>query len=132
MTKPSVLVVDDEPIIRENLQAYLEDEGMQVVSAASAEKALACVEDGDCFEVCIMNIRLPAMNGHAAIRALHTLCPEMEFIIHTGSVNYTLPKELCALGLKAEQVYLKPIGDMAPLAAMILRLVVRRRRSAER
>ena len=127
MTKPSVLVVDDEPIIRENLQAYLEDEGMRVVSVASAEEALACVEDGDyCFDVCIMNIRLPGMNGHAAVQALHALCPEVRFIIHTGSVNYTLPKELSDLGLKANQIYLKPVDDMAPLATMILRLAVRR------
>ena len=126
MTKPSVLVVDDESIIRENLQAYLEDEGMRVVIAASAEEALACVEDGDCFDVCIMDIRLPRIDGQAAIHALHALCPEMEFIIYTGFVNYTLPKELCALGLKAEQIYLKPVEDMALLAAMILRLAARR------
>ena len=126
MTKPSVLVVDDEPVIRENLQAYLEDEGMWVVSVGTAEEAVARVEDGACFDVCIMNIRLPGMNGHAAIHALHALCPEMGFIIHTGSVNYTLPKELCALGLKAEQIYLKPVDDMAPLAAIIFRLAARR------
>lgn len=38
---PRVLVVDDEPIIAENLQAFLEDEGMQVECARSAEQAIA-------------------------------------------------------------------------------------------
>lgn len=112
----SILVVDDEPMIRENLKAYLEDEGMQVTAVESGEEALRYVASGRSFAVCIMDMRLPGMDGHASIRSLHALCPEMQFIVHTGSADYALPSDLEQIGLSRTQVYLKPLLDMAPLA----------------
>lgn len=112
----SILIVDDELMIRENLKAYLEDEGMQVTAVESGEEALRCVDNGRSFAVCIMDMRLPGMDGNASIQCLHALCPEMKFIVHTGSTDYALPSELRQLGLSNAQVYLKPLPDMAPLA----------------
>ncbi|MDQ2696787.1 MAG: response regulator [Pseudomonadota bacterium] len=120
--EPWVLVVDDEEMIRENLIAFLEDEGMRVMAVESAEEALHRVRDGCPFAVCIMDMRLPGMDGNAAIRALHARCPELEFIIHTGSSNYALPGDLRELGMSDERVYLKPLDDMTPLAAAVRRL----------
>jgi DNA-binding NtrC family response regulator len=124
----SILIVDDEAMIRENLKAYLEDEGMQVIAVESGEEALRCVKNGGSFAVCIMDMRLPGMDGNASIRSLHALCPDMKFIVHTGSSDYTLPGDLRKLGLNNAQVYLKPLLDMAPLAATV-RALMRRRRS---
>ena len=66
-----VLVVDDEAAVASTLQAYLEDEGMAVRSAGSAEEALELLRTGVVFDVCIMDMRLPGMHGNAAIRRLH-------------------------------------------------------------
>ena len=115
----SILIVDDEEMIRENLKAYLEDEGLSVIAVESGEEALRCVARGCCFAVCIMDMRLPGMDGNASIRRLHALCPTMSFIVHTGSSDYTLPSDLQHLGLSDAQVYLKPLLDMAPLAATV-------------
>lgn len=117
-----ILIVDDEHLVRENIKAYLEDEGMSVSAVASGEEALQQVrQDGD-FAVCIMDMRLPGMDGNASIRCLHACCPDMRFIVHTGSVSYSLPDDLEILGLRQRQVYLKPLLDMEPLAAEVRRL----------
>lgn len=115
-----VLIVDDEEMVRENLQAYLEDEGMIVMAVESGEEALHCIhKEGCAFTVCIMDMRLPGIDGNMSIRCLHALCPTMHFIVHTGSSDYTLPADLENLGLNKAHVYLKPLLDMAPLAKAI-------------
>ena len=115
----SVLVVDDDAAVRENLVAYLEDEGMQIAGAESGEQAVQMVRDGPQYQVCVMDMRLPGMDGNATVMALHALRPELLFLIHTGSVNYALPAELRAIGIVDQNVFMKPLVDMAVLANAI-------------
>jgi len=112
-----ILIVDDEPLIRENLKAYLEDEGLDVAAFESVAPALDWLRQcGDC-RVCIMDMRLPDMDGNTAIRILRQRYPRMQFLIHTGSSSYSLPEDLRVMGLDEDRVYHKPLDDMAPLAA---------------
>ena len=46
-TRPQLLVVDDEPGIRESLSSILKDEGYDVESVASAEEALERASSGE-------------------------------------------------------------------------------------
>ncbi|MBE2294607.1 MAG: response regulator [Phycisphaerales bacterium] len=121
-----ILIVDDEEMIRENLKAYLEDEGWRVAAFAAVAPALCWLQTGDPCQVCIMDMRLPDMDGNTAIRTLHQMYPEMEFLIHTGSSSYNLPDDLRALGLDESRVYQKPLSDMAPLATAVHMLTVPR------
>ena len=120
-----VLIVDDEAMIRENLKAYLEDEGWRVAAFESVAPALNWLRNGDPCRVCIMDMRLPDMDGNTAIRALHQTHPDLEFLIHTGSSSYSLPEDLRAMGLDDSRIYHKPLADMAPLAAAARRLAAR-------
>jgi CheY-like chemotaxis protein len=114
-----VLVVEDEVRVADTLQAYLQDEGMEVRTTGSAEEALALVEAEEDFDVCIMDMRLPGMDGDAAIRRLHRVQPHMHYIIHTGTVGYRIPNDLRALGIGNQQLFTKPLLDMAPLVRSI-------------
>ncbi len=114
-----ILIIDDEEMIRENLKAYLEDEGLPVMVFDSVTTALGWLSVGTNCPVCIMDMRLPDMDGNSAIRILHQLYPRMEFIVHTGSSSYVLPDDLRAIGLDEQRVYQKPLSDMAPLAAAV-------------
>lgn len=120
-----ILIVDDETMIRENLKAYLEDEGWRVAAFESVTSALTWLRECGPCRACIMDMRLPDMDGNSAIRVLHQLYPEMKFLIHTGSSSYSLPEDLRAMGLDDSRVYQKPLGDMAPLAAAARRLATR-------
>jgi DNA-binding NarL/FixJ family response regulator len=119
-----VLVVDDEPLIVTGLRVFLEDEGMLVDSAGSGEEAVDIARN-DC-DVCIMDLRLPGMNGDNTIRALHKICPDLKFIIHTGSTDYSIPDDLRALGIDESLFFAKPLLDMLPLAETVAALATGR------
>ncbi|WP_432735390.1 response regulator [Maridesulfovibrio sp. FT414] len=106
-----ILVVDDEQMVRENLVDYLEDEGLEVVSVGSAEEALQLMKT-DHADIAIVDMRLPVMHGNDLIIHLKALHPDMDFIIHTGSVDYAVPPDVRAYGISSDNVLLKPVADM--------------------
>lgn len=114
-----VLLVDDEPLIVTGLRVFLEDEGMQVVSAGSGEEAVEIARSDSSFDVCIMDMRLPGMDGDSAIRTLHEICPDLKFIIHTGSADYSIPDDLREMGIDENVLFAKPLLDMQPLAETV-------------
>ena len=122
---PRILIVDDEPLIAENLEAFFEDEVMEVTSVGTAEQALHLVENGYHWDVCVMDLRLPGIDGSAAIRGLHRVRPDMRFVIHTGSAAFSLPRDLRAMGISDLQLFRKPIADMQQLARTVKSLADR-------
>ncbi len=121
--EPRILIVDDEATLRANLAAFLEDEGMQVVTVSSGEEAIETVDNDPGFQICIMDMRLPGINGQEAIFALHARDPDLLFLIHTGTAGYSMPRELRSIGLRPEHVFKKPMSDMAPVAETIRRMI---------
>lgn len=104
-----VLVLDDEPDIRESLAAYLEDCGFSILSVGSGEEALSALEG---VFAAIVDIRLRGMDGLTFIKKAHALRPDIHFLIHTGSTEFQLDEELRALGLTDSQVLFKPVLDI--------------------
>lgn len=66
----SILVVDDEPDIRALLQLLLEGRGHRVAQACSGAEALAQVQENPGFDLIIMDIMMPEMDGVSACKAL--------------------------------------------------------------
>jgi DNA-binding response OmpR family regulator len=67
MTTARVLIVDDDPVVRETLTYALEDERWEVVVAASAEEGLAVWEPGE-WATLVVDKNLPGMSGVDLIR----------------------------------------------------------------
>ncbi len=63
-----ILVVDDEPSIRETLAGILEDEGYRVTPAEDGESGLVLLRDQH-FDVVLLDIWLPQMDGLAVLQA---------------------------------------------------------------
>lgn len=119
MPRPAtVLIVDDEPLIRLNLQAFLEDDGFDVLAAASAEQALSLLRNGQ-IDFAIVDMRLPGMDGNQLILSALSLNPSLKLLIHTGSVEYCLPSPLLERGLTESDIWLKPVADMSQLVREI-------------
>lgn len=114
-----VLLVDDEPALCHNVTAFLEDEGMVVSCAGTGEEAVEKICAGEHFDVCIMDMRLPGMDGNASILALHKLAPALRFLVHTGSANYGLPPALRDIGMTTADIFMKPLLDMMPLVRAV-------------
>jgi len=67
MTKPHILIVDDEPGIRDTLQDILEDEGYEVTTAANAELAQAALKASE-FDLILLDIWMPDVDGITLLR----------------------------------------------------------------
>lgn len=113
-----VLVLDDEPNIRESLAEYLMDCGFATLMAESAEDALALPGLGD-VAVAVVDIRLGGMDGLEFIKRLHVLHPTIRCLIHTGSTDFQLDRELRAIGLTEREVLFKPVLDMGIFETLI-------------
>lgn len=69
MTAPRVLVVDDEPMVREVLARYLEKEGYEVEVAGDGEQALAAHEA--CSpDLVLLDLMLPRVDGLEVFRRM--------------------------------------------------------------
>lgn len=108
----TILVVDDEEIVRLNMAAFLEDEGFNVITASSAEDALEKAAQSEPIDLAIVDMRLPAMDGNTLIIHLHELCASVQFLIYTGSVGYHLPVIIERIGISNGDIFIKPILDM--------------------
>ena len=98
MGQKSVLVVDDEPIVRESLRDWLEDAGYQVATAESAEEALEMVEKQD-FGVMVLDLRLPGKTGLTVLREVKAVKPQIKSIIITAYPSEETAAEATKLGV---------------------------------
>lgn len=120
-----VLIIDDEPFIRESLAGFLEDGDFDVSSADSAEQALDLLRK-DPYDIAIVDLRLPGMNGDVFIQEINRMSPQIRFLIHTGSVDYRLSSELLAVGIKPDHVFYKPQHDLTLFVDKIEQLLEER------
>jgi two-component system OmpR family response regulator len=114
MANKTIMIVDDEDSVLKNLTAFYEDEGYRVISFFCSEDALAVLPDTP-VDICIVDMRLPGMDGNTFIIAAHLINPAIKFIIHTGSSDYTLPEELKRIGLTKNHIHYKPVPNLSDL-----------------
>ena len=107
-----ILIIEDEEFLRSSLADYLEDHGFGVLTSPTAEDGLNQLEK-NAIELCIVDMRLPDMNGNEFILQAHSRNNALKFIIFTGSVEYSLPDSLQELGLHSSDVLFKPLTDMS-------------------
>ena len=105
-----VFIVEDEQQIREHMLAYFEDfEEFRVDAADCGERALEMLAR-DPADICIVDIRLPGMDGESFIRAASAAVRCRRFLLHTGSVDLIVSEHLRAAGLSERDVFFKPCG----------------------
>jgi CheY-like chemotaxis protein len=81
---PIILVVDDDPQVRDLAVMMLEDTGYLVVEAAGGQEALDCLSRYPNIRLLFTDIRMPGMDGiELADRAL-ALHPNLKIIFTTG------------------------------------------------
>ena len=79
----SVLIVDDDPDIRETLTKTLVGQGYQVMTAGSGEEAVRISRDSAC-RIALLDIKLPLMDGLETYLRLKEINPDMLAIMMTG------------------------------------------------
>jgi len=82
-TNASLLVVDDELIVRDSLDKWFREEGYDVTVAESAHDALAKMA-AKRFDLALVDIKMPGTDGVELQRRMHEIDPDMLVIIMTG------------------------------------------------
>ena len=75
-----ILVVDDEPLIRDVIREYLQVEGYDVDEASDGEKAVMLADRND-YSLVIMDIMMPNMDGYQACKEIKSKNNNVPFII---------------------------------------------------
>lgn len=107
MTDARILIVDDEPIVREAIHDWLVDAGYSVTTARTGEEALEIVAQQD-FGLVILDVRLPGKTGIRVLQEMKEMKPDIKAIIITAYASPDMHTEATKLG--AIHYLTKPIA----------------------
>jgi DNA-binding NtrC family response regulator len=82
----SILIIDDEPRLRQLYAQYLQLEGYEVVEAATAREGLQRMQELE-FDLVLTDMRLPDMRGMEVLKHTRKQFPETEVIVVTAFGN---------------------------------------------
>jgi DNA-binding NtrC family response regulator len=102
----SVLIVDDEPLIRDTLAEYLTNEGFRVTACGDGEEALELAAEQR-FEVALCDVQLPGMDGIELLRRLLKISPETFVLLITAYA--TVESAVEAFHQGAHDYLMKPV-----------------------
>ena len=124
MTVPAVMVVDDEPAIRQIVRRYLEADGYKVVEAADGQEALERFRAGP-TDVVILDVMMPGTDGLETLRQLRTVSDSYVIMLTARSEEVD---RLVGLAVGADDYMTKPFSPRELVARV--KAVLRRPRSS--
>ena len=104
---PRILIVDDEPGIRQSLKGVFEDEGFTTDVVSSGEDCLRKF-DQDAYDLVLLDIWLPGMDGLNTLERIRALADAPEVIIISG--HATIETAVRATKLGAFDFLEKPLS----------------------
>ncbi len=102
MSRPKVLVVDDEEALRFLLASELEAESFDVQSAGDGDEAIDLVpttsERGERFDIVLLDIKMPRVDGFEVLKFVKGNVPETKVIMLTAYADVKNAIESLRLG----------------------------------
>lgn len=121
-TTSTILIIDDDEVIRDSISEYLEDSGFVTEVTASAEQGLEVFTEINPSLV-ITDMNLPGKQGIELIEELMELNEQLPVIVITGESDIKVA--ISALKLGACDFMQKPISDLAMLEHAVCRALER-------
>ncbi|PID72161.1 MAG: cyclic di-GMP phosphodiesterase response regulator [Desulfobulbus propionicus] len=117
-----ILIADDDTLVRVAITKILNLFGYEVVAAESGLEALALVDNE--FDVIILDINMPGMDGFETLEQLHRLGIDTPvlFLTGAGSMDYAVK----AINLGAYDFLTKPIRDLEMFHVKVKRAIEKR------
>jgi PAS domain S-box-containing protein len=116
-----ILVADDEPVVRFSIAAMLEKLGYEVTLAENGKQALDLFgQDPQSFDLVILDMIMPEMNGRECFHALRKLNPDVRILISTGFSREVDIDELNACGLNG---YIRKPYRNAALSQLVAKII---------
>ncbi len=104
--KAKILVVDDEPTMRESLDEILRLEGYDVVSVESGDLAVKTLQEVT-FDLILLDLKMPGMDGGEVMRLASKIAPDTKIILLTG--HGSMESAIDALRHSAHDYLIKPV-----------------------
>lgn len=101
-----VLLVDDEVVFTTNMSKILSRRGFEVRAVNDGESAIEAIEDEE-YDVVVLDLRMPGMDGIAALKVMKRKRPLLEVIILTG--HGSVESGIQGMNLGAFDYAMKPI-----------------------
>src|ERR1035437_1954627 len=92
-----VMVVDDDNAVLQSCENILTDEGYEVETAVNGTAGLELLKRG-CFDLALVDLKMPGMNGLEMLEAARRLQPELVVIIFTAYATIETAVEAIKLG----------------------------------
>ena len=86
----SILLVEDEAVVRALVSSVLTKQGYVVVEAACAVDALAICDDNESFDLLVTDVVMPGMNGHDLAAQLIPRFPSLRVLFTSGYSSHTI------------------------------------------
>lgn len=111
-TRARILIVEDDPAIREGLELNLSLEGHHCDTAADGEQAIVALErapaSGRPFDLVLLDVMLPGKNGFEVLRTIRAIRPELPVLLLTARAEEA--DKILGLELGADDYIVKPFG----------------------
>jgi len=92
-----ILVVDDELIVRESLQGWLEEEGHEIQTAETAEEALSLIGRQE-YDIAFLDIKMPGIDGIELLNRMKDKYADIEVVMMTAYASVDSAVEAMKLG----------------------------------
>jgi len=122
--KPSILIVEDDTSIRQTLSLILQQRGYNTDTAENGQEAIK-KSKAKFFNLALLDIKLPDMEGTKLLTTMHENTPKMMKIMITGYPSLENATE--ALNLGADAYIIKPVKPEKLLALIQEKLEEQRR-----
>ncbi len=103
-----ILVIDDEPLICKGSSLVLSDKEQAVDTCSNGKEGLNAIHDNQ-YDVVLLDMKLPDMDGMDILKVLHKTNPEIYFIVMTG--YSTVQNAIEAIKSGAFDYLTKPFTD---------------------
>jgi len=111
-----VLLVDDEERFVQNLAKLLRGRGFEATTAFDGAAGVAAVEKGEAFDVVLLDVKMPGMDGIETLQKIKEISPETEVLMLTGHAD--VETGIAAMREGALDYLMKPC-DIEDLVAKI-------------
>jgi DNA-binding NtrC family response regulator len=125
--KGRILIVDDEPSVRDSLSRWFRDDGHEVGTAEGANDALTRLAERR-WDVALVDIRMRGIDGIELQRRIHELDPDLAVIMMTGYAS--VDTAVAALKNGAYDYITKPL-DPDDVAHLVSNALAHRRTAEE-
>jgi len=123
----SILIVDDELVVRDSLEKWFASEGYETRGVGSGREALMAIQEKE-WDLALIDIKMPGMDGMKLHNRLREVAPDLTVIIMTGYASVETAVQ--ALKRGAYDYITKPI-DPDELVHLVSNALGRRRDQKE-